>query len=474
MRTHFINGEWREGEGKIFTSLNPATGTAIWEGKEATEKEIQEAIQAAKKSFYKWSIFPVEERINYLKHFQYKLEKHSKELAHAISEETGKPLWESSNEVISMVQKIPVSIDAYYNRCPNIELPLGTEHLQVRHKPYGIVAVIGPFNFPGHLPNGHIVPALLAGNTIILKGSEQTPTVSQKMIELWDHLPNGVLNLIQGGPSVGHSLANSTDLKGLFFTGSYRTGYALMQLFARNPEKILALEMGGNNPLVVTNYKHLKRAVDVTIRSAFLSAGQRCTCARRLILLSTGEENNFLELLIEETKNLRTGPYTLQPEPFMGPVISKKSAESLLKIQAELKEKKGIPLLEMRLIEGTHACLTPGIMDVTQITDRLDEEIFGPFLQVIRVPTFESAINEANNTAYGLVASILTSSQAEFETFYQEIAAGVINWNAPTTGASGKAPFGGIGKSGNHRPSGYYAADYCSYPVASIVNTALE
>ena len=350
-----------------------------------------------------------------------------------------------------MIGKIPLSMEAFLERCPNKALVAGNHTLNTHHKPHGVVAVFGPFNFPGHLPNGHIVPALLAGNTVVFKGSEFTPSVSETMASLWKDLPPGVFNMIQGGPLTGHHLAHS-QIDGLFFTGSRTTGMALLDAFKTHPEKILALEMGGNNPLVISDVSDLEAAAYLTIQSAFVTSGQRCTCARRLIVPVGREGDEFLKVLTHMVDSIQVGPYTLHPQPFMGPVISWESAERLLAAQATFGAQEGICLAEMRPLINNIPLLTPGIMDVTQVEHRPDEELFGPFLQVIRVPSFEAAIQEAN----------------KFQQFYQEIRAGVINWNTPTTGASSKSPFGGVGKSGNHRPSGYYAADYCSYPVASL------
>ena len=367
-----------------------------------------------------------------------------------------------------MIGKISISIEAYRERCSEKVISAGFSQLRIHHKPHGVVAVFGPFNFPGHLPNSHIVPALLAGNTVVFKGSELTPGVSEQMVRYWQELPKGIINLLQGGPLTGHHIIAHPQLDGLFFTGSYQTGQTLHESWKLHPEKILALEMGGNNPLIVSDVSDLEAAAYLTIQSAFITSGQRCSCARRLIIPEGSEGDEFLNLLIDMTSSIQVGPYTQTPEPFMGPVITLQSAEKLLTAQAKLGTDNGVCLVEMCSLPEYPLLLSPGIMDVTHVAHRKDEELFGPFLQVIRVPSFEAAIQEANHTGYGLCASLFSRSRAKFEQFYQEIRAGVVNWNTPTTGASSHAPFGGIGKSGNHRPSGSYAAHYCSYPIASL------
>jgi succinylglutamic semialdehyde dehydrogenase len=182
----------------------------------------------------------------------------------------------------------------------------------------------------------------------------------------------------------------------------------------------------------------------------------------------------FVDVLTKAIGEIRVAPFTADPEPFMGPVVNDAAAERLLAGQSRLKSSGGRSLVEMRAIGDLRAMLSPGLIDVSSVKDRPDEEFFGPLLQVIRVADFDAAIAEANHTKYGLSAGLLSDSRALYERFYREIRAGVVNWNRATTGASGSLPFGGVGLSGNHRPSGYYAADYCSYPVASLEGAKLE
>lgn len=467
---HFINNQWVKGSGEPFATHDSATQKVIWQGHAAAEMEVDAAIKAARNAFASWSALPIQKRMAYLEAFREALTKASDSLAETISKEVGKPLWESKTEVAAMLGKINISIDAYQNRCPTVMRDLPTGHSITRHKPHGIIAIFGPFNFPGHLPNGHIIPALLAGNTVIFKPSESAPLVAEKMIQLWEqcHLPAGVINMIQGGRDTGRLLADHPQIDGLFFTGSWQTGQIFSEKFAGHPEKILALEMGGNNPLVVDELDDIRAAAYLTIQSAYITAGQRCTCARRLIVLEGQQGDEFIKQLVQMIKAIRIGHYTDQPEPFMGPVISLNAAKHLLSAQDTLKSQGGIPLADMRMIKENSPLLTPGLMDVTHIAKRPDEEFFGPFLQLIRVKSFEAAIAEANRTEYGLTAGLLSKHATHYEQFFQNVRAGVINWNTPLTGASSAAPFGGVGKSGNYRPSAYYAADYCAYPVASI------
>lgn len=468
--THFINGKWIEGGRSAFKSTNPATGELLWEGNEADQTIVVEAVNAAKKAFGSWKALPFETRASHLETFGRVLTQKTEHLAESIAKETGKPLWESRTEVASMINKIKISIDAYKQRCPDHlrEAPQGMQLLH--HRPHGVMGVLGPYNFPGHLPNGHIVPALLAGNTVVFKASELTPLVAEETVRCWQEaeIPAGVINLVQGGKITGKALVDNDALAGLLFTGSWNTGLFLSQEMAKTPNKILALEMGGNNPLVIGTIKDLQAASYLTIQSSFLTAGQRCTCARRLIVQKGKEGDAFIQELIRQTKSLTIGSYTDRPEPFMGPMISAQAAKAMLETEKKLKAIGGIPLLPMKRLSNSEAFITPGIIDVTSVNELPDEEHFGPLLQVIRVNSFNQALSVANQTKFGLSAGLLSDVKEEFNHFMEEIRAGVVNWNTPTTGAISNAPFGGIGCSGNNRPSAFYAADYCSYPVASI------
>jgi succinylglutamic semialdehyde dehydrogenase len=475
----YINNTWKKGSGSLFQSKDPSTGDLLWKGYAAAQADVDEAVQSAHHAHHaldSWSSLPLEERKKNLLKFKEALEKSQDNLAEIISLETGKMLWDSQGEVKAMISKVDISIEAFAQRCPEVNKthPAGTSI--TRHKPHGVVAVFGPFNFPGHLPNGHIIPALLAGNTVVFKPSELTPLVAEETIRLWEScgLPPGVLNLIQGGLETGQHLASHPLINGLFFTGSYPTGLFLSELFGKHPEKILALEMGGNNPLLIGSVQDKIAAAYLTIQSAYLSSGQRCTCARRLIVSEGSEGDLYLDTLVNMIKGISIGRYRAQPAPFMGPLVSEEHALKILAAQSSLIDQGAHALLPASHLYPGTGFLSPGLIDVTPIKERSDQEIFGPLLQLIRVKDFEEGIKEANKTCFGLAAGLLSDRIEEYEQFYRKIQAGIINWNAPLTGASSAAPFGGIGCSGNHRPSAYYAADYCAYPVASIESSRLE
>jgi succinylglutamic semialdehyde dehydrogenase len=451
-----------------FTSTNPATGEANWEGAAATPQEIDRAVATARAAFESWAELSLDQRIDHLRRYADHVKANKSRLSESISREVGKPRWEASAEADAVVGKVDQSVKAWHDRRRSNESESAGGKSLTRYKPHGVVAVFGPFNFPAHLPNGHIVPALLAGNTVVFKPSEAAPLVADVVAALWREsgLPPGVLNLAHGGRETGQAVAAHGDIDGIFFTGSFAAGAAINQMVASEPGKILALEMGGNNPLIVHEVNDLTAASYMIVQSAYVTAGQRCTCARRLILPEGLHVDALLDRLATMTRSIKVGPYTDEPEPFSGPVISDAAADKVLAAQDDLRSRGGRVIVEMKSVGPRRAMLSPGLIDTTGVRDRGDTEVFGPLLRVIRVRDFDDAIREANNTRYGLAAGLLSDSHELWERFAKKIRAGVVNWNRPTTGASGSLPFGGVGRSGNHRPSGYYAADYCSYPVA--------
>ncbi|GGB19731.1 succinylglutamate-semialdehyde dehydrogenase [Agarivorans gilvus] len=466
----FINGQWLAGQGALLKSIDPAKNQVIWQGKTASPEQVESAVSAARHSQFAWYMSGLEQRMATIKQFASLLETHKEELALLIATETGKPLWETQTEIAAMIGKVAISEKAYLERTgeSSTELPAATAVL--RHKPHGVVAVFGPYNFPGHLPNGHIVPALIAGNSVVLKPSELTPYTSERIVQLWQQagLPNGVLNLVQGELETGKALASHPGIDGLFFTGSSTTGHVLHQQFASQPDKILALEMGGNNPLLVAEVDDVDAAVHDIVQSAFISAGQRCTCARRLLLPKSEQGELILQRLLEVTKAIEVGEYDAEQQPFIGAMISAKAAAAMVQAQQRLQAIGGKPLLPLVQADSTKGFVTPGIIDVSKVAELPDEEYFGPLLQVLFYDDWEQAITLANNTRYGLSAGLLSNQPTKWENFRHRTRAGIVNWNRPITGASSAAPFGGVGASGNHRASAKYAADYCAYPVASM------
>ena len=457
---------------KVLTELisfEPATGAELWRGQSS---DVDREVSAAREAWPNWAAAPLSDRIERVRGFANRVRADLEKFADLIARETGKPLWEARTEVESVVKKVDISVKAYADRTSQrrIEGKIGSRSA-LRHKPHGVLAVLGPYNFPAHLPNGHIVPALIAGNAIVFKPSEKTPATGQMLVDYYHRagIPAGVVRIAHGGPDTGKALSIHPQIDGLLFTGSAQTGIALNRQFAQRPDKILALEMGGNNPIIVWDARDIHSAAVLVVQSAFLSAGQRCTAARRLIV-----RDDMFDSVISEvkkiTERLVIGDPHGEPPPFMGPVIDNDVRDNLVESFLALMSRGGKPIKHMAVPIQGRPFLSPGIIDVTEMRDRPDIELFGPLLQVIRVANFEAAIAEANNTRFGLSASLIGGTPEQYDEFWANSRAGIVNWNAPTNGASSSAPFGGVGLSGNHRPSAYYAADYCAYPVVSSEN----
>ena len=306
----FIDGDWVAGSGPEFSSRNPGTDEVVWQGAGASPADVDFAVASARRAFAAWSALDFEARVAIVKRFAAILGERKETIAAAIGRETGKPLWEARTEVATMAAKVEISITSYHERTGEKRTAMADGTAVLRHRPHGVVAVFGPYNFPGHLPNGHIVPALIAGNTVVFKPSELAPGVARATVEAWRDagLPAGVLNMVQGEKDTGVALANHRQIDGLFFTGSSDTGTLLHRQFGGRPEIVLALEMGGNNPLVIGEVADLDAAVHHTIQSAFLSAGQRCTCARRIFVPEGADGERFLARLVEVTARVVTTP----------------------------------------------------------------------------------------------------------------------------------------------------------------------
>jgi succinylglutamic semialdehyde dehydrogenase len=440
-----------------------------WQGRCADEAEIYAAVSAASEALEGWAGVGLARRIEAIEAVAEQYKRNKADIADCICRATGKPRWEALAEVDAMIAKAGISISAERERRSPTSRAIGGVTAVTRFAPIGVMAILGPFNMPGHLPNGHLMPAILAGNAVVFKPSELTPSVGEMIARMWHEavIPAGVFNLVQGAAASGAALATHGDVDGVLFTGSVAGGRAIHRALGGEPHKLLALEMGGNNPLIVWDCADATAAAYCVVQSAFITSGQRCGCARRLIVEKGAAGEALVARLMEMMGEIRVGLYTDEPEPFMGTVISAGAAAKLLRAQEELIDRGAKSLVEMKLAERSKALLSPGLIEVSEIL-RNDEEIFGPLLQVIRVGDFSAALREANATRFGLSAGLLSDRADLYEQFRGAVRAGVVNFNRPLTGARSDQPFGGLGASGNHRPSAYYAADYCSDAVAGV------
>ncbi len=451
---------------QVIISYEPATGEELWRGKSG---DVAATVDRARRAWPAWAAQPLATRMELMRRFANEVRKEQDKFAELIARETGKPLWEARTEVEGVINKVEVSIRAYAERSAQRKLNSALKGTAaVRHKPHGVLVVLGPFNSPAILPMNHILPALIAGNTVVFKPSEKAPASGEFLAHCFHRagVSAAILQMIAGGPDTGKELVGHPDIDGVLFTGSAQNGIAINRKLAVNPGKLCALEMGGNNPLIAWDTPVIADAAVLIVQSAFTSAGQRCTSARRLIV-----KDSIYEPLMREVKRLAdriiVGAPFDAPAPFMGPVIDNQVADQLSESFLYLLSNGGRAIKHMTRPRGDLPFLTPGIIDVTALSERPDVELFGPLLQVIRVTELDEAIAEANNTRFGLCAALIGGTPQDYNRFWANIRAGLVNWNRSTNGLASSMPLGGLGLSGNHRPSAYYATDYCAYPVAS-------
>lgn len=473
----------------LLERTSPVTGEITWSGLPSSSDDVRAKWNACREAFVSWRRASFEVRCDYLRKYASRLEANRGAIARTITLESGKPIWESQSEVSSSIAKVELAIQAYsQRRSPSVvdtfasseierarSNPSPAVHSAISYAPLGTVLVLGPFNLPLHLPGAHFVPALLSGNTVLLKPSEKTPAVGEWILKCWREadLPAGVLEGIQGDSSVAREALASEALAGVFFTGSLAAGTSIHRSLAGRPEVLVALEMGGNNPLVVERVENVTAAVETILQSAYLTSGQRCTCARRLVLIDNASNRRLLELLCEVIPRIRVSHPLVEPPPFLGTLVDPGAARRCIDVQSEYQSLGMYSLVEAKSVNPFGTQLTPGLL-LDETAGQRDEEVFGPLLTVRWVRDLDEAIDVANASRFALSASLLSDSYSAWQSFHAEIRAGIVNWNQPTTGATGKLPFGGLAMSGNHRSSGYFACDYCSDPVASLSTSVLR
>ncbi|MET0361390.1 MAG: succinylglutamate-semialdehyde dehydrogenase [Sphingobium sp.] len=448
------------------TSIEPATGAILWQGEES-DVAFETARVAA--TWPQWAARPFSYRIEAMRRFANLVRGSEVELVDLISRETGKPVWDARGEVAAILDTVEQSIGAYSVRTGQKRLDgaMGARQA-LRHKPHGVMAVITPHCMPALIPVAQMVPGLIAGNGILFKPSEKVAATGLFITTLMHRagVPQDVLSCIIGGPSAGQALVADDRVAGIVFTGSAHVGLGINRALASRPDRIAALHMGGNNPMILWDMTDVRTAVALIVQSTFLSSGQVCTAGRRLILRDTMADA-VIEALRETVNRLVIDAPHADPSPYMGPIIDMEMADGLTESFLYLMSNGGRPITHMRRPKDDLPFVTPGIIDVTAMDKRIDIELFGPILQIVRVPDFESAIAEANATRFGLSAALFGGTEEQYDRFWAASRAGLINWNRPTTTMLPGLPAGGIGLSGNQRAGGAYTADHCAYPVAS-------
>ncbi len=490
---NLIASRWKPIPGDRLVVRSPARPDRVLFSAGPTLSDVDAAVQAARAALPAWRRLPVERRVAVLTRFAALAKARQNDVADVLCDEVGKVLWEARQEAGLLANKVEITLDhgpeGGRRRVGEYELELTkTRRGRCLFRPHGVMAVLGPFNFPVHLPNGHIVPALLMGNTVVFKPSDKAPASGQLLAALFLEALDaeqiaipGVVNLVHGGADVARALVAHDGVDGIAFTGSWPVGRAILEANLDRPGRIAALEMGGNNAAVVMPDGDLKQAAIEVARCAFNTAGQRCTSTRRLVV-HEAVAGRLLGAIQRAAEAMVVGDPRSATPVFYGPLITEAARRAVLDAQAGWARAGAETVLAARAIEvagcpGGHF-VTPGITRVERFVTGgpadapgADVEVFGPLLRVAVVRSLDEAIEQANATAFGLAASIFTRDPAAIDRFEHEARAGCVNVNTGTAGASSKLPFGGLGLSGNHRPAGSFALDYCAYPVASMVES---
>ena len=462
-RGDYIHGAFvPPGPGVRFVSRDPARDGAEVLAAVSEPEAVDVAVASARRAADGWRRLPLTERAAHLQRLAAKAKEHEARIALAITREMGKPLAESRTEAGSIAAKVQATISQLPHELPPAAPGAPGEQ---RFHALGVVAVIGPFNFPVHLVNTHVIPALLTGNTVVVKPSEITPLSGQCYAELFDdaNLPPGVFNLIHGLGATGGALAAHEGIDGVIFTGSYATGRRIRQATFDQPWKQVSLELGGRNPAVVLDDAHLDQAVREILLGAFLSSGQRCTATSRIIV-TQGIAEKLQKRLVAAISALKPGD-PMDATTFMGPLATFAARDRFMSLLADARAEGARPLVESEALPGG-AFVTPSLYQVRGDERFLREEFFGPHLDLEVAESDEDAFDRAARNPYGLSASLFTARPELLDTFYDRVRAGVINFNRSTNGASGLLPFGGTGMSGNWRAAGSLAPRLCTFPVA--------
>lgn len=477
MRGSYIGGAWRAvagADGEI-ERRNPARLAQVV-GREAwAVAEVGAAVEAARGARRGWDRLGWSGRRALLERLGQEIGARGEALARMIALEVGKPLWEARTEVAAMVNKIAIMAGEGAQFTADWS-PAGVPG-QLAWRPLGVAAVLGPFNFPLHLPHGHIVPALLLGNTVVFKPSECAPGCAALYMECVDAagFPAGVVNMIQGAGAVGAALVADVRVDAVMFTGSYATGLRIKQATLEQPHKLLALELGGKNTSIILDDADLDQAVHEIAQAAFLTCGQRCSATSRVVV-ADALVDEFTSRFVEIAGRVTTGD-PLTEDVFMGPLIHEAAYNKFIMSQSD--DEGGALEVVLRggaAREELGGCfVSPGVWRARSLDARGShqaEEIFGPDVVIYGAGSEEEAARIANATPYGLAMSVFTAERARYDELVWELDAGLINWNRSTAGASSALPFGGIKHSGNHRPSAVLAGQYSGYPQARMFAAA--
>jgi alpha-ketoglutaric semialdehyde dehydrogenase len=466
---NYINGKWVDAKsGKTFENRNPANwDDIIGIFPKSGPEDVEEAVKAARKAYQSWRLVPPPKRADIIKKAADLLVQRKEEIAREMTREMGKILLETRGDVQEGIDT------GYYAAGEGRRLFSYTTTSELPNKfamairlPVGVAGVITPWNFPMAIPTWKIFPALVAGNTVVFKPASDTPKTATTLVQILEEagVPEGVVNLVHGGGNeVGMAIVRHPDVDLISFTGSTAVGKVISRE-ASDTLKRVSLEMGGKNAQIVLEDANLELALDGVLWGAFGTAGQRCTATSRLIL-HEAIYDQFIEMLVERVKKLKVGN-GLDESTEMGPIINEAQLNKIHQY-VEIGKQEGAKLLigGYRLTGGEYDkgwFYAPTIfVDVHPKMRIAQEEIFGPVLCVIKVKSFEEAIEVLNDTVYGLSSSIHTRDVNKAFKAIRDIQAGITYINAPTIGAETHLPFGGVKQTGNgHREGGWTVFDF--------------
>lgn len=462
----FVGGRFLSPEGEPLVSRNPARDGApvletLW-----SPSRVALAVETAKAAQPAWGALSLDERWAALLRFRAAIEAKKEELADAIVQEIGKIRSEARVEIQSLLGRFDLVLHQIKNDLRDGVLP-GFPNEALRWHPHGVVAVIGPFNFPLHLCHAHVIPALLLGNTVVMKPSELAPLCGVRYAEaaLAAGLPTGVLNVVHGLAATGAAVVAHRDVHALAFTGSWPVGRRIAEAVLDRPEMLIALEMGGKNTAIVCDDADLRQAAHEIVVGSYLTTGQRCTCTDRVLVTK-----KKAPALIAALRKLVSSIHYGDPDDarsFGGPLASAAGRDRLERAIGAAQAAGAEVIVEgKRLPGGFYRSASLHVLPSHDVPGYTDTELFGPDLGIEIVADDDEAIATINASPYGFANSIFTNDDARFDRYYRETRVGILNRNRSTNQASPRLPFGGTGRSGNFRPAGSFAPRNLAIPVA--------
>jgi aldehyde dehydrogenase (NAD+) len=451
-RLNYVGGDWvPASSGETYTKPNPMRPTeTVGEFSSSSEADAEAAVTAAKDAFADWAALPMARRAGYLNAAAAVLEARVEQVAQDMTLEMGKPLRESRGEAgrASQILRFAAS-EAFRSVGEHFEQAATGAQVSTRRRPVGVVALITPWNFPLAIPVWKLAPALIYGNTVVLKLAYEAPLTGLHIAEAFAEagLPAGVLNVLTGrGATVGAALVRDPRVRAISFTGSVATGTSVRD-DATKLGKRVQLELGGHNPLIVLGDADLDRAVEASYAGAFWSAGQKCTATRR-IYVQDEVYDTFREKLLARIDRGKVGD-PADPETEVGPIVSEKQFDEIMEAIERGKKEGGTVAAGGERADENGWLIAPTVFEGVGDKAFLScEEVFGPVTSLYRFATLDEAMERANDSEFGLSAAIFTSGLAAATRFGNEAQAGLLHVNSQTAGADVHVPFGGIKSSG--------------------------